>query len=431
MYITLRKGVVRGRPFLVRIHLNDQGRNRMFEVERATLRCTCDQFIADDHCRHVKECGTELQQWKTRQLRKLRRESFGNATISELAAQLEKKLPRPLAAATIIPLADGLFALQWHADPAERQASGCGWGTGGDLAVLLQDHEDLALLQLLSREPDSLLWQWEIERLRLLPVPAAPLPPRMLRAPGGSAADSSGSGRGMFDLIRAEQERDVPRPAEARQWARFWAACAGLHLEDQSWTGAGRYLPGWQIGGEAVVALAFDLRDLRVRGLTQAMLRTLREGIPDRFRAHSAHVQLAWLEAEGEDPAYQLVVCNANEQAIRPGSNLTALTTNFWNRSEEPYPEVHALLAQAAECLVRLGHDPDVSLYHGDAHWPLHALAEMAAVSDSSPAWDVTPAGWRLAEQQIHACLNVPGTVTEGWGEALQNEHGRKLIPPC
>ena len=99
--------------------------------------------------------------------------------LKNCPARLEEKLPQSLQSATIVALHDGTFALQWETPTAERYADGCGWGTGGRLAIQITDWPDIALLHLLQKEPDYLVWHWEIEELLLCPPPVAALPPRV------------------------------------------------------------------------------------------------------------------------------------------------------------------------------------------------------------------------------------------------------------
>ncbi|KAA3643945.1 MAG: hypothetical protein DWQ07_17670 [Chloroflexi bacterium] len=432
MYITLRKGTHAGRPFLVRIYVNNAGPNRMLEVERAGLRCTCDIFIENSKCRHVKECQPELMQWQTRQLRKLRRQSTSNATIENLCARFEGKLPHGLQSATIIPLPDGTFALQWDTPAAQRYADGCSWGTGGRMVVHIIDWPEIAVLHLLHKEPDYLVWHWEIEERLLMPHSVTALPPRVSDPSWQKGRSEPSAGDGLFDLLDAEKEDFDPQEQHTAAWARFWAASCGLHLAEADWNGKGRYLPAWHIGTEPVVALALDLKHLNARGLIADELDQVRQDIPAGFQTRYGHVHRPWGEAHEDSQGYQVVICNANNQPLKPHDNPIMLTTNVWAAPREMHASTEALFNQVAEILLRMGQEAGCYLYHGSTSAPVEALSQFALVSDHSSAWDIPLEGWKTLQDEIMPALAAEQAYDESaFLDAFESEHWAQVVPPC
>ena len=397
MLITLVKAADTTAPYVVSVHLSDNIRNRVARVEQATLVCSCGDFRSEQTCSHTSAAeNTSFKKWRKFQLSSLRRDVLGGQNTLEtpvdvIANTFTEELGVNLKMAKIILLPDGSVALQHDVEniPA-RYSLSCGWGTGGQqVAFLPADTNQAAIFHLLvndSRGMEYETWCYEMDTMVYVnPMPALP---RMISCSPGNFDERDGSiGHGLLDFIESPEKEYSGREDE---WARWWASVVGLTLDGEGWQNVGRYLPDSMLNGQPVGGLALDLTAQKVKGITADGLSKYSEGIPEYYKNKIAHTHLAWEPSSEANVGNQVIIRHPNLSRLQRDDAIMVLTTNLWEETSGVHnwaEEIEEIMYYAAGYMLRLGHSPDATLFHGEYGEKLGRLAEFVPQGEATGEW--------------------------------------------
>jgi len=384
--------------------------NKYYAMDAAQLRCTCQEYQTRGICRHIHSGEPKYRQWKTAQLRRLRREIVGDIPLDALAHSLAQEYGIDFFADKIIPCpatAQEIY-IQKETPLERRYADGYGFGTGGREVIQINTYPASSLLTLLSNERADLINTWEYEVDRLITLGAKPLPKLPPRIPFTASPESAKSGNANgadrpfasvgYGLVDLSQEVIPHIETQSLNDRLMWAiSLTGLALVDEGYQGGYQYFPAMTQQGQPIGALALDLARMKLKSIPVDEIRRYRDGIPPVFQSVVGHVHLPWgVEEEGTVYA-QVIIQHPHQPAMKRDDDLQLLTTNFWCQFADGNPntpflklpkEIAQLTGYAAEVMIRLGHNPESRLYYGEASDRLAVLAAQVYTPSADEAED-------------------------------------------
>ena len=395
--------LVRGSDYALNIVFPDTG-NELFAVQSSELRCTCEEFLQNGSCKHVRYGNPKYDTWKRAQLRRLEHGLVGNTPTDVLANSLAEEYDLDFFSDKVIvqPQSANKVYIQKETTAAKRYSFGCGYGTGGRDVTTITTYPATGVLTLLAQSATDVVnaWNFEVDKRILLgthPLPA--LSPR-IHVPSGELSESilqtnspfAGIGRGLIDLSLDEDEDEHP-PSTCSK-IHWLMKSIGLDLVDEGYAGDYRYFPGMTKNDQPIGGLAFDLDQMALKTLPSSEIERYSENVPPAFRNCVAHVHLPWGQQYESSLFAQVIVRHPNRSALKRDENLELLTTNYWTQFGDVIngenfhwlPEELLVLAQyVAEVMIRMGHNPDALLYYGECSCSLSDLADEAKIT-TAPA---------------------------------------------
>ncbi len=390
--------LVRGSDYALNIVFPHTG-NELFAVQRSELRCTCEEFLQNGSCKHIRYGKPKYNTWQRAQLRRLEHDLVGNTPTDVLANSLAEEYDLDFFSDKVIvqPQSANKVYIQKETPTAKRYSFGCGFGTGGRDVTTISTYPATGVLTLLAQSATDVVnaWNYEMDKMILLgthPLPA--LSPR-IHAPSGDLSESllqannpfAGIGRGLIDVSLEDENEPVPTTCSKIHWLM---KSMGLDLVDDGYAGDYRYFPGMSNNDQPIGGLAIDFDQMALKTLPSPGLERYSENVPNAFRNSVAHVHLPWGHKHESSLFAQVIVRHPNRSTMKKDENLELLTTNYWTQFGDVIngenfhwlPEELLVLAQyAAEVMIRMGQRPDTLLYYGECSSPLIDLADEANIT--------------------------------------------------
>ena len=391
--------LVRGSDYALNIVFPDTG-NELFAVQSSELRCTCEEFLQNGSCKHIRYGNPKYVTWKRAQLRRLEHSLVGNTPTDVLANSLAEEYDLDFFSDKVIvqPQSANKVYIQKETPTAKRYSFGCGFGTGGRDVTTITTYPATGVLTLLAQSATDVVnaWNYKVDKMILLgthPLPA--LSPR-IHAPSGELSESilqannpfSGIGRGLIDLSLEEDEDEQASSTCSK--IHWLLKSIGLELADDGYAGDYRYFPGMSKNNQPIGGLALDFDQMALKTLASSEVERYSENVPSAFRNSVAHVHLPWGQKHESSICAQVIVRHPNRSTMKKDENLELLTTNYWTQFGDVIngenfhwlPEELLVLARyAAEIMIRMGHHPDTLLYYGECSSSLSDLADEAEIT--------------------------------------------------
>lgn len=390
--------LVRGSDYALNIIFPDTG-NELFAVQSSELRCTCEAFLQNGSCKHIRYGIPKYDTWKRAQLRRLERRLVGNTPTDVLANSLAKEYDLDFFSDKVIvqPQSASKVYIQKETPAAKRYSFGCGFGTGGRDVTTITTYPATGVLTLLAQSATDVVnaWNFEADKIILLGTHTLPALSPRIHAPSGEPSASiwqannpfAGIGRGLIDLSLEDEIKESPSTCSKVHWLM---KSTGLDLADDGYAGDYRYFPGMSKNDQPIGGLALDFDQMALKTLPSSELERYSENVPPAFRNSVAHVHLPWGQKHESSLCAQVIVRHPSRSTMKKDENLELLTTNYWTQFGDVIngenfhwlPEELRVLAQyAAEVMIRIGHRPDTLLYYGECSSPLIDLADEANVT--------------------------------------------------
>lgn len=368
----------------VNVHMDDTITNRMLQVEKSRLYCSCN---VNGMCAHTRAAEQAFRTWKNVEMRTLRGKALGSFKNGHTGVTPEEALFAALKAKygeieRIIIDPSGMVYIEVSDTLAAKYSQGCGWGTSGTKAIQV-DGSDAAQLYVVATASNSLVDVVTEDcplMIEMIPEVQLALTGRKVSVDHKSAGKNTGGFSalqyGLLDLGSEqdpnETETEAVSNSQNNEWAAWRTAVAGLMLEgDWMWGSVNlNYFPGSIVNGERIGALAFDLIRHAVRPIPFSALSGywLPEEAPEYLSKDAALTHLAWGAEYFSTSGAQVIVSHPNGYPLDKIDNLSMFTTNLWQFDPTGHPDAGILnmICQVATFMVRLGHNPECQLFLGD-----------------------------------------------------------------